>query len=325
MIAASGFVAVGDCTAGRLALQQEISMNVGFIGTGTMGRPMVANLVKKGFTVTAYDVVPAALSAAVTAGAVAAASAAEAARRGDLIVTMLPSSGHVEAAYLGAGGVLEGVVAGRLCVDMSTIDPGVSRRVAAALAQRQVRFLDAPVSGGVPRATDGTLAIMVGGDARDLEEARPALAAMGANVIHVGAVGSGEVAKLCNNLIAGVSAVAVSEAFRIAEGFGVDAKVLTDVISKSSGNTWVMEHMHPVPGLVARSASSQDYAPGFMTDLMAKDLGLAVDAARQLRVPVVVAPAAQQVLRLASSHGLGRKDFTSVYTFLKPSSDQAPV
>ena len=300
-------------------------MKIGFIGTGTMGQPMLANLVKKGFAVAAYDTVPAALAGAVKAGATAAASSAEVARQSELVITMLPSSSHVEAVYLGAGGVLEGVAGGRLCVDMSTIDPSVSRRVAAALAAKKVRFLDAPVSGGVPRATDGTLAIMVGGDARDLEEARPALAAMGANIIHVGAVGSGEVAKLCNNLIAGVAAVAVSEAFRIAEGFGVDAKVLTDVISKSSGHTWVMEHMHPVPGLVARSASSQDYAPGFMTDLMAKDLGLAVNAARDLRVPVVVAPAAQQVLRLASSHGLGRKDFTAIYTFLKPSDDKAPV
>ena len=300
-------------------------MNVGFIGTGTMGQPMLANLVKKGFAVIAYDVVPASLAAAVKLGASGAGSSAEVAKRGDLVVTMLPSSSHVEAVYLGAGGILESIAAGRLCVDMSTIDPGVSRRVAAALAQRQVRFLDAPVSGGVPGATDGTLAIMVGGDARDLEEARPALAAMGANVIHVGAVGSGEVAKICNNLIAGVAAVAVSEAFRIAEGFGVDPKVLTDVISKSSGNTWVMEHAHPVPGLVPRAASSRDYEGGFMTDLMAKDLGLAVSAARDLRVPVIVAPAAQQVLRLASSHGLGRKDFTAIYTFLKPSSDQAPV
>ncbi|PYM24468.1 MAG: 3-hydroxyisobutyrate dehydrogenase [Candidatus Rokuibacteriota bacterium] len=300
-------------------------MKIGFIGTGTMGQPMLANLVKKGFTVVAHDAVAAALAGAVKVGATAAASGADVARQSELVITMLPSSSHVEAVYLGRGGVLEGIAGGRLCVDMSTIDPSVSRRVATALAAKKVRFLDAPVSGGVPRATDGTLAIMVGGDARDLEEARPALAAMGANVIHVGAVGSGEVAKLCNNLIAGVSAVAVSEAFRIAEGFGVDAKVLTDVISKSSGNTWVMEHMHPVPGLVARSASSQDYAPGFMTDLMAKDLGLAVNAARELRVPVVVAPAAQQVLRLASSHGLGRKDFTAIYTFLKPSDDNAPV
>jgi 3-hydroxyisobutyrate dehydrogenase len=300
-------------------------MNIAFVGTGTMGQPMVANLVKKNFAVTAYDVVPANLAAAVKLGAVAAGSAAEAAKRGDLVVTMLPSSSHVDAVYLGSGGVLEGVSRGRLCVDMSTIDPAVSRRVAAALQARGVRFIDAPVSGGVPRATDGTLAIMVGGAATDVDEARPLLSAMGANVFHVGAVGSGEVAKLCNNLIAGVAAVAVSEAFRIAEGFGVDAKVLTDVISKSSGHTWLMENMHPVPGLVARSASSNGYAPGFMTDLMAKDLGLAVNAARELRVPMFVAPAAQQVLRLASSHGYGRKDFTSVYEFLKRSDDQAPV
>jgi 3-hydroxyisobutyrate dehydrogenase len=300
-------------------------MNVGFIGAGTMGQPMLGNLVKKGFGVIAYDVVPAALAGAEQRGASRAESAADAARRSDLVVTMLPSSSHVEAVYLGKNGLVEGLSAGRLCVDMSTIDPAVARRVAEALRARGARYIDAPVSGGVPRAEDGTLAIMVGGDARDLEEARPVLAAMGTNIFHVGAVGSGEVAKLCNNLIAGVSAVAVAEAFRIAEGFGVDPKVLTDVIAKSSGNTWVMQFMHPVPGLVAKSASTNDYAPGFMTDLMAKDLGLAVNAARELRVPVVVAPAAQQVLRLASSHGLGRRDFTSVYLFLKPSSDTAPV
>lgn len=298
---------------------------IGFIGTGTMGLPMVGNLLKKGFAVVAYDAVPAALDGAVKLGARAAASSADVARRSEVVVTMLPSSSHVEAVYLGPGGVREAIGSGRLCIDMSTIDPAVSRRVAAALAERGVRFIDAPVSGGVPRATDGTLAIMIGGDKKDVDDARPVLAAMGANLIHVGDVGSGEVAKLCNNLIAGVAAVAVSEAFRIAEGFGVDAKVLTDVISKSSGNTWVMEHMHPVAGIVPRSASTNDYAPGFMTDLMAKDLGLAVNAARELRIPVAVAPAAQQVLRLASSHGLGRRDFTSIYLFLKPSSTQAPV
>jgi 3-hydroxyisobutyrate dehydrogenase len=300
-------------------------MKIGFIGTGAMGRPMLANLVKKGHTVSAYDVAEAALDGAARAGAARAASAAAAARDAELVITMLPSSSHAESAYLGAGGVLESVARGRLCVDMSTIDPSVSRRIAEAVTARGARFLDAPVSGGVPRAEDGTLAIMVGGDARDFEEARPVLAAMGANIIHVGPVGSGEVAKLCNNLIAGVAAVAVSEAFRIAEGFGVDPKVLTDVISKSSGNTWVMEHMHPVPGLVGKAPSSRDYAPGFTTDLMAKDLGLAVNAARELRVPVVVAPAAQQALRLASSHGLGRKDFSSVYMFLRASSREAPV
>jgi 3-hydroxyisobutyrate dehydrogenase len=300
-------------------------MKIGFVGTGTMGQPMLNNLIKKGFGVVAYDIVPAALDAAVKLGATACGSAADAARQSDLVVTVLPSSSHVEAVYLGAGGVLEGVAKGRLCVDMSTIEPAVSQRVAERLRERGIRFIDAPVSGGVVGAEKGTLAIMVGGEASDLEEARPALAAMGANIIHVGPVGAGEVAKLCNNLIAGVAMVAVSEAFRIAEGFGVDPKILTSVIAKSSGNTWAMEHGHPVPDMVPTAASSRDYAPGFMTDLMAKDLGLAVNAARELRVPVSVAPAAQQLLRLASSHGYGRKDFSSVYAFLKPSSGTAPV
>ena len=298
---------------------------IGFIGVGTMGLPMAKNLLNKGFAVTAFDANPEAVTAAAAAGMAAAASAAECVATADIVITMLPSSPNVESVYTGDGGVLAAARRGTLCVDMSTIDPAVSRRVAAAGKERGGRFIDAPVSGGVPRATDGTLAIMVGGETADVQEALPALQAMGANVIHVGPVGSGEVAKLCNNLISGVVAVALSEAFRIAEGFGVDPKIVTDVISKSSGNTWVMEHMHPVPGLVARAASTNEYRPGFMTDLMCKDLGLAVDAARALRVPVFVAPAAQQVYRLASSHGLGRKDFTSVYTFLKPSADQAPV
>jgi 3-hydroxyisobutyrate dehydrogenase len=298
---------------------------IGFIGVGTMGLPMAVNLVKKGFAVTAYDLSAQAVKAAVAAGMTAAASAAEAVAGADVVVTMLPSSPHVESVYGGDGGVINAARKGTLCIDMSTVDPAASRRVAAAAAERGLRFVDAPVSGGTPRAIDGTLAIMVGASGEDFQAALPALQAMGANVIHVGPVGSGEVAKLCNNLIAGVTAVAVSEAFRIAEGFGVDAKTVTEVIAKSSGNTWVMENMHPVPGLVARAASSNDYAPGFMTDLMCKDVGLAVDAARNLRIPLFVAPAAQQVYRLASSHGLARKDFTSVYSFLKPSAGTAPV
>ena len=298
---------------------------IGFVGAGTMGIPMISNLIKAGFSVLAYDVRPEAVEEAKKRGAAVADSSAAAARDSEMVVTMLPSSSDVEVAYLGPKGVLEGAPAGRLCVDMSTIDPGTSRRVAERARAKGVRFLDAPVSGAVPRAIEGTLTIMVGGEAKDLEEARPALSAMGSNIIHVGPVGSGEVAKLCNNLIAGVATVAVSEAFRLAEGFGVDPKILTEVISKSSGFTWAMEHNHPVPGIVPKAASNRDYAPGFMTDLMAKDLGLAVNGARELRQPVFVAPAALELYRLASSHGLGRKDFSSVYTFLKPSSSQAPV
>jgi len=300
-------------------------MKIGFIGTGTMGQPMLANLVKKGFTVIAFDVVQAALEAAIRLGAERAGSAGEAAANCELVITMLPSSANVEAVYLGPGGIAESAAQGRLCVDMSTIDPATSQRVAARLKERGVRFLDAPVSGGVGGAAAGTLAIMVGGDAGDLEEARPALAAMGSNIIHVGDIGAGEVAKLCNNLISGSALIAVAEAFRIGEAFGVDPQILTSVIAKSSGATWVMEHMHPVPGIVDSAASSRQYAPGFMTDLMAKDLALAVNAAREKRVPLAVAPAAQQLYRLASSHGLGREDFSSVYKFLNPSSDDAPV
>jgi 3-hydroxyisobutyrate dehydrogenase len=300
-------------------------MKIGFIGTGTMGQPMLANLVNKGFQVVAWDVVPAALDAAARLGAARAGSIRETAADSNLVITMLPSSANVEAVYLGADGIIDVPMVGRLCVDMSTIDPGTSQRVAARLRERGIRFIDAPVSGGVGGAVAGTLAIMVGGNTRDLDEARPALAAMGSNIIHVGAVGAGEVAKLCNNLISGSALIAVAEAFRIGEAFGVDPQILTNVIAKSSGGTWVMEHMHPVPGIVDSAASSRQYAPGFMTDLMAKDLALAVNAAREKRVPVAVAAAAQQLYRMASSHGLGREDFSAVYKFLKPSSDDAPV
>src|SRR5580704_12260778 len=196
-------------------------MHIAFIGVGNMGRPMLANLLKQGFSATAYDIVPAALDGAVALGAARASSPAEAAATGDMVITILPSSGNVEAAYLGAGGILEGVAPGKLCIDMSTVDPGTSQRIAARLAEQGIRFIGAPVSGGVGGATAGALAIMVGGAPADFAEAKPALEAMGANIIHVGDTGAGEVAKLCNNLIAGVAFVAVSEAFRIAEGDGV--------------------------------------------------------------------------------------------------------
>ena len=300
-------------------------MNVGFIGTGTMGLPMLTNLIKGGHSVMAFDVNPSALDDAVARGATRGNSATSVAGKVEMLVTVLPSSSHVESAYLDEGGILEGAKAGLLCADMSTIDPNTSRKVAAALENKGARFIDAPVSGGTVGAENATLAIMVGGAAADLEAARPVLASMGANIIHVGTVGTGEAAKICNNLIAGVAAVAVAEAFRIGEAFGVDPKILTDVISKSSGNTWAMQHAHPVPGIVETAPSTRNYAPGFMTDLMAKDLALGVNAARELRIPVFVSPVAQQLLRLASSQGLGREDFTSVYKLLSPSDKRAPV
>jgi 3-hydroxyisobutyrate dehydrogenase len=289
---------------------------IGFVGVGRMGLPMLTNLVKAGYPVTSYDVRREAVDAAVARGAAAAGSAADVARQTDVVITMLPNSPEVEAAYLAPGGVLEGVRSGLVCVDMSTIDPATTRRVGERLAAAGVRMVDAPVSGAVPRAVEGTLTIMVGGDAALVESVRPILAAMGSNVIHVGPLGSGEVAKICNNLLAGVSMIAAAEAFTLGMRAGLDPRVLHDVIRKSSGNCWAIEHNCPVPGLVPKAASSSGYAAGFMTDLMAKDLSLARAAARDVGATCFTGALAHELYTLASRHGLGQKDFSSVIQLL---------
>ena len=295
--------------------------SIGFIGIGNMGLPMLTNLLKAGHRVEAYDLRPEAVETAVERGATAGGSAAETAARVQVVITMLPNSPHVEAAYLGPRGILEGARPGLTCIDMSTIDPGTTRRVGERLTAAGVRMLDAPVSGAVPRAIEGTLTIMVGGEADLFEAMRPILAAMGKNVIHVGPVGSGEVAKICNNLIAGVSMIAVAEAFTIGIRSGVDPRVLHEVISKSSGDCWAIEHNCPVPGLVPKAAASNSFAAGFMTDLMAKDLSLARAAARDLGVTCFSGTLAHELYTLASRHGLGRHDFSSVIRLLTASGD----
>ena len=297
--------------------------SIGFVGLGNMGLPMVANLLKAGYRVHAYDVVDAAVRAAAEQGATAVRSAAEAASRSDAVVTMVPNSPEVEVAYLGAGGVLEGARAGHVAIDMSTIDPATTRKVGARLEAAGVRMLDAPVSGGVPGAVAGTLTIMVGGDPTTFAEARPILGAMGQNIVHVGPLGSGEVAKICNNLLAGVSMIAAAEAFTIGLRAGVDPKILHEIIRTSSGNCWAVENNCPVPGLVPKSASNRDFTAGFMTDLMAKDLSLARAAARDLGVPCFSGALAHDLYMLASRHGLGRKDFSSVIQLLTASEGGA--
>jgi 3-hydroxyisobutyrate dehydrogenase len=289
---------------------------IGFVGVGNMGLPMLANLLEGGHRVRAYDVRPEAMEGAVGRGAMAASSTADAARGVDVLITMLPNSPDVEAAYLGPRGVLEGARRGLLCVDMSTIDPAVTRRVGDALQAAGVDLLDAPVSGGVPRAIDGTLTIMVGGEESVVERARPILGLMGQNVIHVGPLGSGEIVKICNNLIAGVSMIAVAEAFSIGTQAGVDPKILHEVVRKSSGSCWALEHNCPVAGLSPKAASNSGFAPGFMTDLMAKDLSLARAAARDVGASCFTGTLAHELYTLASRHGLGRQDFSSVIQLL---------
>jgi 3-hydroxyisobutyrate dehydrogenase len=293
---------------------------IGFVGIGNMGLPMVANLLKAGHRLEAYDVRREALDAAVQRGATPAGSAAEIAGRVEVLITMLPNSPDVDAAYLGPKGILEGARPGLVCIDMSTIDPATTRRVGERLAAAGVRMIDAPVSGAVPRAVEGTLTIMVGGEGAVVEAMRPILSAMGRNVIHVGPLGSGEVAKICNNLIAGVSMIAVAEAFTIGMRAGVDPRVLHEVIAKSSGNCWAIEHNCPVPGLVPKAAANNAFAAGFMTDLMAKDLSLARAAARDLGATCFSGTLAHELYTLASRHGLGRKDFSSVIQLLTAAS-----
>jgi 3-hydroxyisobutyrate dehydrogenase len=283
-----------------------------------MGLPMVANLLKAGYRVHAYDVVAEPVQVAVDQGATAAASAAEATSRADVVVSMVPNSPEVEVAYLSAGGILEGARPGQIAIDMSTIDPATTRKVGARLEAAGVRMLDAPVSGGVPGAVAGTLTIMVGGDPGVFAEARPILSAMGRNVVYVGPLGSGEVAKICNNLLAGVSMIAAAEAFTIGLRSGVDPKILHEIIRTSSGNCWAIENNCPVPGLVPKAASNREFAAGFMTDLMAKDLSLARAAARDLGVSCFSGALAHDLYMLASRHGLGRKDFSSVIQLLAP-------
>jgi len=294
---------------------------VGFIGLGVMGRPMALNLLKAGHRLTVFDIDPAGVEALVAAGATAASSARAASEGQEVVVSMLPASRHVEAAYLGPDGIVEGVGANTVVIDMSTIDPGTSRRVADLVGKRGAQMLDAPVSGSSLGAVQGTLTIMVGGDDEVLESQRDLLGAMGQNVIHCGGGGMGQAVKLCNNLVAAASVAAVAEAFALGQRLGADPQVMFDVMSKSSGNCWALQTRPPIAGLVPTSPSGQDFAPGFMVDLMYKDLGLIMAAAAEVKLPVAMAAAAQQMYALASHQGHGRRDFSAVYKVLE--KDQA--
>lgn len=286
--------------------------SVGFIGVGTMGFPMASNLLEKGFSVTAFDVSEAALERIVAAGARPAASPAAVGAACRYVVSMLPSPPHVEDALIGPSGIAEGMAAGGTVIDMSTIDPDTTRRVARRLAERGLRMIDAPVSGAPPKARDGTLTIMVGGEAAVVEECRPILETLGSHVIHVGPLGAGETVKLVNNLIAAITMAAVAEAFNIGLRNGIDAQVLYDVISKSSGDCWTLRTRVPYPGVVDGSPANEDFAPGFMVDLMHKDLGLALAAARAVDAPALLGGATEQLYRAARAQGYGRKDFSAI-------------
>jgi 3-hydroxyisobutyrate dehydrogenase len=288
-------------------------MNIGFLGLGNMGGPMALNLLKAGHTLTVFDLSPASLARLVEAGATATASPAAIAQ-GDveLIITMLPAAAHVKSVYLGDNGLLAHAQPGVLLIDCSTIDPLSAREVAKAATEHGNPMLDAPVSGGTGGATAGTLTFMVGGAPADFDRAQPILAAMGKNIVHCGAAGNGQVAKVANNMLLGISMIGVSEAMALGVSLGMDAGVLAGIINTSSGRCWSSDTYNPFPGVLKTAPASRGYTGGFGTDLMLKDLGLASEAAKQIGQPVILGALAQQLYQSFSAQGNGGLDFSAI-------------
>lgn len=295
-------------------------MKIGFVGLGHMGAPMARNLLKAGHALMVYDVVQGNVDALKAAGAGAARSAARAADEAELVITMLPSSPHVKTVYLGNDGVLAGVAPGVTLIDSSTIDPHTAREVAVLAAQHGNPMADAPVSGGTGGAEAGTLTFMVGGDAGVFEKIAPVLRHMGKNIVHCGESGTGQVAKICNNLLLGISMIGVSEAMNLGAALGIDAKVLAGIINTSSGRCWSSDTYNPYPGVMENVPAARGYTGGFGTDLMLKDLGLAVDAAKLSKQPVVLGALAQQLYQLLSAQGAGGQDFSAIINLYKQKS-----
>jgi 3-hydroxyisobutyrate dehydrogenase len=292
-------------------------MNIAFIGLGHMGAPMARNLLKAGHTLTVFDLVPANVDALRSLGAGAASSPAAAAGQGELVITMLPSSPHVKGVYLGDEGVLAGAAPGARFIDSSTIDPHTAREVAAAAARRGHPMADAPVSGGTGGAEAGTLTFMVGAEPELFEQIKPVLAHMGRNLVHCGGVGTGQTAKICNNLLLGICMIGVSEAMSLGAALGIDPKVLAGILNSSSGRCWSSDTYNPYPGVMENVPAARGYAGGFGTDLMLKDLGLATDAAKLAGQPVILGAVAQQLYQMWSAAGAGAQDFSSIINLLK--------
>ncbi|MDX9687062.1 3-hydroxyisobutyrate dehydrogenase [Halopseudomonas formosensis] len=288
-------------------------MKIGFIGLGNMGGPMARNLLKAGHQLTVSDLSQSAVAGLVEAGATAAASIAELARSDvEMIITMLPAAPHVKGVYLGEDGLLAHVAPHVRLIDSSTIDPMSARQVAEAAAARGNSLIDAPVSGGTGGATAGTLTFMVGGDKADFDAALPVLQAMGKNIVHCGPTGNGQVAKVANNMLLAITMIGTAEAMNLGVSLGMDPAVLAGIINTSSGRNWSSDTYNPYPGVMDNVPASRGYTGGFGTDLMLKDLGLATEAAKQARQPVILGGLAQQLYQTFSSQGNGALDFSAI-------------
>ncbi|MDQ1012135.1 3-hydroxyisobutyrate dehydrogenase [Streptomyces sp. V4I23] len=277
---------------------------VGFIGLGNMGGPMAANLVAAGHDVLGFDLSQTAVATAREAGVRITGSVTELAGAARVVITMLPTGRHVQDVVLGDDGVLKHAVDGTVVIDSSTIDIQSARAVHAAVTERGLPVVDAPVSGGVAKARAGTLTFMVGGTQEAVGLARPYLNVMGGNIIHAGAAGAGQAAKICNNMLFGATMTAVAEAFVLGERLGLDARSLFDIVSTSSGDSWALHNFCPWPGLVEGSAADNGYQANFAATLMSKDLRLALSAADEVGVTLPVSSSANKVFaQLASVDG----------------------
>ncbi|MHC6802963.1 3-hydroxyisobutyrate dehydrogenase, partial [Vibrio antiquarius] len=252
---------------------------IAFIGLGNMGAPMAKNLLKANLNVEVFDLNPNAVAELTALGALSADSVKQAVQGASVVVTMLPASQHVQSVYLGQDGILDSVDSGTLLIDSSTIDPATARLVGEKALQLGISFVDAPVSGGVAGAAAGTLTFIVGGSQENFVQAKVVLSHMGKNIFHAGDAGAGQVAKICNNMMLGILMSGTCEALNLGMENGLDPKVLSDIMLQSSGRNWALELYNPCPGVMENTPASNGYQGGFMSQLMAKDLGLAMEAA----------------------------------------------
>jgi len=295
-------------------------MKIGFIGVGNMGLGMALNLVKAGHEVAAFDLMEANLAKAVEGGCARTTSAAEVVKGRDAVVTMLPAGKHVREVYQGT--VFAHANPGAVLLDCSTIDVATARAVVTEAEQKGFAMVDAPVSGGVAAATGGTLTFMVGGTDAAFAKARPILENMGKAVIHAGGAGTGQAAKICNNMLLGISMIGTAEAFALAIKLGLDPQVFFDISSKASGQCWSMTSYCPTPGPVPAAPSNRNYEGGFASALMLKDLKLAQDCAQSVSASIPLGNAAQALYEMFAGLGGGGKDFSAVIKMIDGSWKQ---
>lgn len=288
-----------------------------FVGLGNMGGPMAANLLGAGHQVTGVDLDEGALDKFAKRGGTPASSILDAVGSADVIITMLPAGKQVKAVYLGEEGILENCTDDAILVDSSTIDVDTSRELAQRAAERKLKIVDAPVSGGVVGAEAATLTFMVGGTQDAFNAAKPILEIMGKNIVHAGGAGNGQAAKVCNNMILGISMIAVCEGFLLAEKLGLDHQKLFDISAKSSGQCWSLTTNCPVPGPVPTSPANRDYKAGFSAEMMRKDLKLAQDAVSSTGAVTPLGAEASALYDLFCTHGKGGADFSGIINFLR--------